>query len=298
MDLLALADFNSVATHRGFGAASRATARPKATLSRRVRELEDALGVRLVERGARPFRLTEEGAALHGETAGMLARIDQVATELAAGAGGAPRGRLRVSVPVLFAQRGLGRLAARFAAAYPGVQLEMIADDRFIDPLAEGFDMIVRANPSPGTELAGRCFLRDRLIVAAAPSLKKPRDGQSFPAIVLPAGGDTKTWHLIDGRRRLSIAPQPVLRLSSMAMVRDAVREGGAAAMLPASLIASDLARGDLVAWGAVDGRPIEVWALYPPQRHVAPKVTAFVNLLVEHFADASPARFRGLGAE
>ena len=68
MDLTAVTDFNLVARHGGFGAASRATAIAKATLSRHVRELEDSLGVRLIERGVRPLRLTEEGAALHART--------------------------------------------------------------------------------------------------------------------------------------------------------------------------------------------------------------------------------------
>jgi DNA-binding transcriptional LysR family regulator len=295
MDLLALADFNAVASHQGFGAASRATGRPKATLSRRVRELEDALGVRLVDRGARPFRLTEEGAVLHGETAGMLGRIEGIAADLAAGTG-APHGRLRVSVPVLFAQRGLGRLAARYVGMYPAVELEVIADDRFVDPLAEGFDVIIRANPKPTTELAGRCFLRDHYVVAASPALPRPRDGASFPAIVLPAMAQADAWHVVDGKKRMAIVPRTVLRLSSMTMVNDAVHEGTGAAMLPASLIGGDLARGDLVSWGDVESRTIEVWALYPPQRHVAPKVSTFVQLLVDHFKDASPRHFVELG--
>lgn len=294
MDLLALTDFNAVAAHRGFGAASRATGRPKATLSRRVRELEDALGIRLVERGARPFRLTEEGTVLHAETAGVLGHIETVAADLAAGAGG-PRGRLRVSVPVLFAQRGVGRLASRYAAMYPAVELEIVADDRFVDPLAEGFDLIVRANPKPTTELAGRCFLRDRYVVAAVPSVPRPRDGEAFPAIVLPATSRGDTWQLIDGKKRYAIAPRTVLRLSSMAMVHDAVFEGIGAAMLPASLVAGELASGKLVSWGLLEGGTTEVWALYPPQRHVAPKVSAFVNLLVDHFKDASPHHFATL---
>ena len=93
----------------------------------------------------------------------------------------------------------------------------------------------------------------------------------------------------------MSIAPRTVLRLSSMAMVYDAVLEGVGAAMLPASLIADDIASGRLVSWGHIEGGTTEVWALYPPQRHVAPKVSAFVNLLVEHFKDASPSHFQEL---
>ena len=293
MDLLALADFDVVALHGGFGAASRATGRPKATLSRRVRELEDGLGVRLIERGARPFRLTEEGATLHAEAHAMLGRIEDIAEGLVARPG-APRGALRVSAPVLFAHRGLGRLAARFAMDYPAVHLEVVIDDRFVDPLKEGFDVVIRANPAPSTELAGRCFLRDRLVVAAAPPLVQPEDGDSFPAIIL-GEAQLAAWRLTSGERTKTMLPREMMRLSSMALIYDAVREGAGAAMMPASLIRDDLASGALTSWGEVDGRSIEVWALYPPQRHVSGKVSAFVGMLVDHFHDASPTHFDSL---
>jgi DNA-binding transcriptional LysR family regulator len=294
LDLPALADFNAVAAHGGFGAAARATGRPKATLSRRVRELEDALGVRLIDRGARPFHLTEEGAALHEETRVMLDRIDEVAAGLASLAS-APRGRLRVSAPVLFAHRGLGRLAARFARKYPDVQLEVVVDDRFVDPLKEGFDIVIRANPKPTTELAGRCFLRDRLVVAAPPSLERPPHGGSFPAILLPAAGEDTEWQIVDKGLSMMLHAREVLRVSSMAMVLDAVLEGAGAAMVPASLIRTHVAESRLANWGDVAGRTTEVWALYPPQRHIAAKISAFITLLTEHFQDASPRFFDNL---
>jgi DNA-binding transcriptional LysR family regulator len=101
MDLLALADFNLVARHGGFGRAARATGRPKATLSRRVAELEADLGLRLFERGARVLKLTQEGRALHERTGALLAEIDETAAALASG-GDRPRGRLRISAPLLF----------------------------------------------------------------------------------------------------------------------------------------------------------------------------------------------------
>lgn len=74
MDLSAISDFNLVAAHGGVGRASRATGRPKASLSRRIAELEEALGVRLFERGRRSLRLTEEGRSLHERTAPLLDR--------------------------------------------------------------------------------------------------------------------------------------------------------------------------------------------------------------------------------
>jgi DNA-binding transcriptional LysR family regulator len=132
MDLLAIKDFNLVARHGGFGKAARATGRPKATLSRRVAELEESLGVRLFERGSRNLRLTEEGLALFERTGQLLTELEEATVTIASG-GKIPRGRLRISVPLLFAQTAMGKLAAEFVLDYPGIQLEVMTDDREVE---------------------------------------------------------------------------------------------------------------------------------------------------------------------
>lgn len=106
MNLAALSDFLLVASAGSLGKASRDSGRSKATLSRHVRQLEESLGVRLVERG---------------------------------------------------------RLAAEFAARYPQVHVDFIASDRYVDLIEEGFDVAVRVNPRPDSELVGRCFARDQM---------------------------------------------------------------------------------------------------------------------------------------
>lgn len=284
MDLQSLSDFNVVALHGGFSEASRKTGRPKASLSRRVRELEEFLKVALVDRGAKPFRLTDEGVRFHEETRAMLDRIDDIATEFASTAEH-PRGSLRVSAPMLFAHRGIGKMAARFARSYPDVQLEIVVDDRFVDAFKDGFDLVIRANPEPNTELAGRCLRRDRAVIVAAPSIPVPKDGEGFPAIFLSAARAQRTWHIDTEEGVLVTHPREVLCLSSLPMIWDAVREGLGAAILPASLVRDDIREGRLVRWGERVGRPIEVWALYPEQRRGSPKVVAFLDMLVEEFS-------------
>ncbi|MDB4946723.1 MAG: LysR family transcriptional regulator [Labilithrix sp.] len=110
MDLLALADFNLVARHGGFGKVSRAAGRPKATLSRRVAELEASRDLRLFERSARTLKLTEEGRALFERTGQLLTELDETAAAIASG-GQRPRGRLRISAPLLFSQTFLEQAA-------------------------------------------------------------------------------------------------------------------------------------------------------------------------------------------
>ncbi|KGF78209.1 LysR family transcriptional regulator [Massilia sp. JS1662] len=284
MDLLALADFILVARHGGFGRAARETGRPKATLSRRVAELEADLGLRLFERGARALKLTQEGRALYERTGALLAEIDETAAALASG-GDRPRGRLRISAPLLFSQTAMGTLAAGFARAYPDVRLEVTTEDRPVDMVEEGYDLVIRVNPDPDENLVGRIFLRDRLVVVAAPALRRPQDGARVPAVVRPVGGQA-AWKVAGGP---DIAIDPVLRLSSLVMVRDAVRAGVGAGCLPASVVSHDLAAGRLVRWGDVAGPEIALWALYPSRRLLSARVSAFLDYLKAAFPKGTP---------
>ncbi len=288
MDLLALADFNLVARHGGFGKAARATGRPKATLSRRVSELEASLDLRLLERGGRELKLTEEGRALFERTVSLLTELDETAAAIASG-GGKPRGRLRISAPLLFSQTAMGRLAAEFSMKYPAVHLEVTTDDRPVDMIEEGYDLVIRVNPDPDDNLVGRIFLRDRLVVVASPSLLRNGSGGANSAIVRGSGDDSTSWTVVTSGRSDQIAVHPVLRLSSMMMVRDAVRVGAGIARLPISLVSRDLEGGRLVQWGEVEGPEIALWALYPSRRLLSARVSAFLDFLKEAFPRGLP---------
>lgn len=283
MNLLALTDFNLVARHGGFGRAARATGRPKATLSRRVAELETSLDLRLFERGARTLKLTEEGRALHERTRVLLAEIDETAAAIATG-GDKPRGRLRISAPVLFSQTAMGKLSVGFALKHPDVRLEVTSEDRPVDMVEEGYDLAIRVNPDPDESLIGRIFLRDRLVVVAAPSMGRPGDGETANAVVRGPMGGPMTWDMRspDGRSSLSVGP--VLSLPSLMTVRDAVRAGIGAGRLPISLVSRDLAAGRLVLWGDLDRPEIALWTLYPSRRLLSARVSAFLDHLKEAF--------------
>jgi DNA-binding transcriptional LysR family regulator len=289
MDLLALTDFNLVARHGGFGKAARATGRPKATLSRRVAELETSLGLRLLERGARTLKLTEEGRALHERTGALLSEIEEAATDIAAGAT-TPRGRLRISAPLLFSQTAMGKLAAEFALKYPQIRLEVTTEDRPVDMVEEGYDLVIRVNPDPDATLVGRIFVRDRLVVVAAPQMPRPAsDDEPVPAVVRGANGDETLWQVSVAGDSARIAVQPVLQLSSLLMVRDAARAGAGIATLPVSLVSHDLAAGTLAHWGDIEGSEIALWTLYPSRRLLSNRVSAFLDFIKQAFPHGTP---------
>jgi len=288
MDLSALADFNRVAAEGGFGRASRSTGRSKATLSRRVRELEEALGVRLIERGGVRFRLTEEGAALHRRTADLLHEIEEAGRAFAEGLD-RPRGLLRISAPMLFAHREMGSLAADFRRRYPEVRFEVVVEDRLVDLATEPFDLAIRVNPrSVDGDLVGRCFMRGQFVLVAPPDLPRPPAGEMtrLPAVVLAAEPEDAVWRVDEGGWSGAVEPDPVMRLWSSLMVRDAVLAGAGVALLPEALAAAEVATGRLTSWGVVQGRKLEVWVLHISRRHVSRKVRAFIDFLLERFVE------------
>jgi DNA-binding transcriptional LysR family regulator len=288
MDLLALADFNLVARHGGFGRAARASGRPKATLSRRVAELESSLNLRLFERGTRALKLTQEGRALYERTAALLTELDETAAAIASG-GDTPHGRLRISSPLLFSQIAMGKLAAEFALQYPEVRLEITTEDRSVDMVEEGYDLVIRVNPQRDESLVGRILLRDRLVVVASPSLRRPAGDLPVPAVVRGTREQITAWHVTLPTGKSQIAVDPILHLSSLIMVRDAVRMGVGAARLPVSLVSHDLAAGTLVHWGDVDGPDITLWTLYPSRRLLSSRVSAFLDYLKRAFPMGTP---------
>jgi DNA-binding transcriptional LysR family regulator len=290
MDLQALTDFALVATHGGFGRASRISGRSKATLSRRVSELEQSLGVRLIERGTQSLRLTDEGRALHERTHGPLAEIAEAEEVVTLGAS-TPRGRLRVSAPLVLAHVALGRVSARFALMYPDVQLEVVAEDRLVDPVEDGFDLVIRVDPSRDERLVGRRILDDQRLVVAHPDITMPAaaandaDMPSTRAVLMSRTPPEVVWQFRTGtgdERR--IKPAPALRFSSLLMAHDAVLAGAGAALLPKLLVEEDIKRGRLALWGTDTRPPVEIWALRNSRRLVGAKVRAFLDVLEQAF--------------
>lgn len=213
---------------------------------------------------------------MHEVAEAMVAVRDGLAT---------PRGHLRITAPLLFSQMVLGRLAAKFQATYPDLQIEAVAEDRCVNLVDERFDVAIRANPQKDSTLVGKCFAKDRMILAAAPSIQMPRRSSDkplrVPAVVMPNYRDGEVWTVNNGE--FTIEPQPVLRLSSLLMVRDAVAAGAGAALLPQAIIGSLLDRGELVTWGIV-GDEAELWVLHTSRRLQSPKVRAFVEFMCSQY--------------
>jgi DNA-binding transcriptional LysR family regulator len=289
MDLNALQSFVAVVTHGGFAAAARAKGIPKSSLSRRVHDLEETLGVRLIDRTSRTFRATVEGGELFERAAPALSGLNEVEQTLLS-KGGEPTGRLRIAAPTLFGNFYLGRLAARYYAAYPKVELEIVVNDRLVDLLGEGFDAAIRVNGPDTSDLVRLDFARCRMQLVAAPATAaragplSRRGYNELPTVFFENFPVAPPWRFLDGTRTFDVAPRAVMRLSTLAMVRDAVLEGAGFSMLPDTLVADDIADGSLMHFGDLDGVDVVLSIVHLSRRLVSRRLRAFIDMLVETF--------------
>ena len=125
--------------------------------------------------------------------------------------------------------------------------------------------------------------------IVAPLSLQVPPEGTNVPVVVRGPPGPPDTWHVNRNGSAFTIGAEPILGLTSLLNVRDAVRMGVGAARLPISLVSGDIAAGRLSLWGDVQGSDIRLWALYPSRRLLSARVSAFLDHLREAFPDGSP---------
>jgi DNA-binding transcriptional LysR family regulator len=305
MTLDGLRDFVSVVRAASFAAAARERGAPKSTLSKRVADLEAALGRRLIERSTRGLRLTPEGAALYERARRLIADADEIARAMR-DLGAAPAGPLRVAAPTLFGHAFMGRLAADYAARWPGTTVEVVFTDRAPDLIEEGFDAAIRVGAVEDAGLVARPFAEARTwlvaspaYLAAAPALAAPDDLARHHAVAFAPTGVVRPWRLTDGVSWFEVAPPARVTLGAMVAVADAAEAGAGIALVPDFLAAARLSSGRLMralpGWG---GAPAALSVVFPSRRNLSPRLRALVDLLVATFPgrklDAAASREPG----
>lgn len=292
-DLVSLALFARVVEAGSFTAAARAVGLSKSAVSARVARLEDRLGARLLHRTTRRLSLSQAGAALYERAARMVAAANDAA-ELAEGASREPRGRLRISAPVTLAQMFLGPVLAEFLRAQPSVQIDLDASDRMVDLVAEGFDLAVRIANLRDSSLVARKLATDRLVVVGSPSYlaragtpRSVADLAQHNCLRYAQVSGSAEWGF-RGFERVRQVVEGNLVVSDGTVLREAAAAGLGLAVLPAFMVAAELASRRLVpVLEELPRREIGIFAVYPHRRNVPAKVRAFVDFLVARFARA-----------
>jgi DNA-binding transcriptional LysR family regulator len=289
LDLNDLLVFARVVKDGSFTAAARDLQMPKSTVSRKVTDLEQRLGVRLLQRTTRTLGLTDEGRTYYDYCTRIVEEIDEA--ELAVGRlRGVPRGLLRVTAPLNFGF--MGAIVSDFAKKHPEVTLEIVTTDRVVNLVEERFDVAVRAAALTDSTLIARALGSIRRIAVASPGYLKQRGRPRQPAdlakhdsLAFGAGASPTSWRLEKGSTSVDVAVKPRLIINDFDVLLEATLTGLGVAMLPIFRCIAELRQRRLehVLKEWCSPRTV-LHAVYPTTRHLSPKVKAFVDHLLEKF--------------
>lgn len=290
-DLNDYAYFAEVVAHGGFAAAGRALREPKSKLSRRIAALEARLGVRLIERSSRRFRVTDVGQAFLERCQAMVAEAEQAAA-LVAQAQAEPHGRVRFSCPTGLVEI-LMQILPSFLARYPRVRLQLVATDKAVDLIEERIDLALRVRVALTTDaaLTLRTLGTSARILVAGPALANRIADDPAKLADVPTLGTSDEigpieWHLehADGRA-CRVRHEPRMTCADFTAVRAAAIEGLGVALLPDHVCAAALGEGQLVRvlpeWRGQLGI---VHLVFTTRRGLPPAVRALIDHLAATF--------------
>ena len=294
-DLNDMLYFAEVVDRGGFAAAGRALGIPRSRLSRRVAELEERLGVRLLQRTTRKLSLTDAGELYHRHCVAM--REDAEAAEEAVSVVlTEPRGTIRVTCPVTLAQSTVGRLLPRFLARHPHVRVDMQVNNRVVDLVQEGIDVALRVRPTldDSGSLVVKNLGSTHALLVASPVLLARLGGVAslddlhrIPTVAMSAADGRATWKLLGpGGRVHELQHRPRYTADDLLTLQYAVLEGTGMAVLPDYMCHDEVAQGRLVqvlaGWAPP---PAVVHAVFPSRRGLVPAVRRLLDFLGDHMA-------------
>jgi len=281
--------FARVVASRSMSAAGRELGFSAAVVSKRIRRLEERLGVRLLQRTTRQISLTEAGQGFYERVVSILSSIEEAEAWVARGSSVA-RGVLRVSAPTSFGRLHIAPHLKAFLDRYAAVTVDLDLSDAFVDVVGEGFDVAIRiADLGDSSLVARRLAANNRVLCATPDYLARHGQPETIDDLarhrLLIHNGDH--WRL-DGPAGPVVVPiKSPLRTNSSEVVREAVLAGIGIALRSTWDIGPELRAGRLKtvlpAYGG--SHRVAVYAVYPSRRHLEHKVRAFIDYLAELYA-------------
>ncbi|MFQ8431851.1 LysR family transcriptional regulator [Amaricoccus sp. W119] len=294
--------FVQVVDHGGFTEAARRMGLSKSAISKHVSALEARLAVRLLNRTTRRVSPTEVGLAYYDRARTVLsdaAEADEMVTAMQA----TPKGSLRISAPMSFGVKHLSPAIASFLQAYPDVDVHMVLDDRYVEIVAEGFDLAVRVGVLEDSSLKARKLAETARRLVAAPAylerMGEPRSLEDLHRHQLLHYSNLATgnfWRLrgpSGEERQIRVGGR--LTANNGDSLMKAAEMGLGIAQLPSFIICEAIEAGRLVEVMPDRGaEKLGIFAVYPEGRFAQPKLRAFIDFLAEHFKDLGPDHWPG----
>ncbi|MEO0539627.1 MAG: LysR family transcriptional regulator [Cyanobacteria bacterium P01_A01_bin.105] len=289
--------FIQVVEAGGFAAAARQMLVSRSAVNKLVHKLENELGVQLLHRSTRKVTPTATGLAFYQRCRAILADVaeaEQAVAQLQA----EPRGALRINTPMTFGIQQVGPAIATFAARYPQLQIQLTLEDRFIDPIAEGYDAVIRITADvTAASIIARPLAAAPRLVCAAPSYLAQHGSPTHPDELkhhaclhygyLATGN---SWQLQQpSRELLSVSINSAFCSNNGDVLKTAALQGLGIALLPRFIIETALETGQLQPI-LTDFAPsaLTVFIVYPVNRHLSTKVQLLADFLAARFSQVA----------
>lgn len=301
MDKLAsLRAFVKVVETGSFSEAGRQLRLSRSAISKYVGDLEEHLGVQLLNRTTRHASPNENGQLYFERALSILSELD-AADQAVAQLQSKPRGLLRINAPMSFGTIRLGPALADFMNLYPEMQLQLVLSDDLVDPVQGGFDVTLRIADLESSSLIARKIVPMPRLVCASPAyLKKhgtprhPRDLRDHVSLTYGFLLTGNQWKLTGADGDHWIQPAWSLCVNNAEVLRDVAIKGRGIALIPEFIAGEALAAGQLKAvLRDFQAPPLTLYAVYPPSRHLSVKVRLFIDFLVDRFGRDPDAKGR-----
>lgn len=283
--------FAKVVALGSYAEAGRALGLTRSAVSKAVMELEHLLGARLLDRTTRRVSPTEAGRAYYERCLAILAAVEETEMQVST-LHEQPRGVLKVNAPMSFGTRYLADAVAGFMGRYPEVKVELILNDRFIDPLEEGVDVTVRIGTLADSSLIARRLAPARRVLVAAPDYlarhgapQRPEDLAEHRCLAYGHAVAQSRWDLTQDGKAISVQIDSILCSNNGDVLRAAAIGGQGITKLPTFIVGPDIAAGRLaVVMPDWPPRDLAIHALYAPNRYLAAKTRLFIDYLVDQY--------------
>ena len=283
--------FVQVAETLGISAAANQLDLPKSSVSKIISQLEKALGVRLLERNSRNVRLTTEGEVFYRESIRILEQVDE-ASHTMQGLVSHPSGRLTVAMPIAFSREIMAPRLSEFAALYPDIALEIVVTNQALDIIKEQIDLAVVVGALNDSDLIVKTLYHSRLCCVASPAYIQAEglhddmvNLQSHVRIAESRYAMRRFPIRIDQTKSQIDLYSKVFRVNDPLSVRDAVKSGFGAGLVPYQYCKKQLADGTLkevFPKVSFDVTAATLSVIYPKRRLLSNKSRAFIDFLTD----------------
>ncbi len=289
--LRAMEVFDAVATNKGFAPAARALNISTTAVSRYVQEFEDWVGAEVFRRTTRKISLTEAGNSILPVCRRIL--TDVAAIPINGQSETSPRGSVRITAPVFIARRVLGPLVTPFLNNYPDVELDVVALDRGVDLVKEGFDLSIRIGALGDSTLVSRKLRDIELVLVASPDYLDRRgspqcvkDLKDHNCIIDTVPGYRDRWPIKDESSKRDVRITGNVTANNGEIAELLALSGAGIALLPDFFVVENVRDGRLVRLlQHAESPELGMYLLYPQTRHLPTQVRAFIDFLVGHIA-------------